>query len=1108
MRPNGAIRSNDTQLHRHRSQQFIQNLSSCLSLAMSNRLPPRRPNIWPYSPANRSTSRVSAANEVRTPLQSLSPILNSNDTYICCSYSPRCFIIQKVKPSTLQSTLCTTSANSCETTNNSIATTQLLTRKRCSNHDIKKINTNNLDNNFNKVDNVLESELKISNKKDNISTHTSGQKSMPMLTNRSNEDKNPVMITNVTNKTNECLANKTTDESSDKTKPDKSIRKLINETNPMSKKSEEDLRRALQQQLEYYFSRENLSRDTYLISQMDSDQYVSIAIVANFELIKRLTDDKQLVVDVLRQSPSVQVDDLGEKVRPLHKRCVLILREIPEFTVAKDIENLFNGENCPKFVCCEFAHNQSWYVTFENDEDAQRAYRYIREEIKVFPKTGKPIMARIKAKPIVHSVSNNFKQNGFRPPIVGPTVSSANNSINSISNTNTNTETCFTPTPQPTTGISQPNFTTTYQNVPTVRIYPPFYPPSMLQTWTPSTPSACYDLSTVFVANGLAPHTYGPHSTVHNIYASKNSIRNNQIKSQANSRKHFHINTNNNNSNSGLTNITANINSIINNINNNNHYVTNGSPGSATAVTNSSTKGSIVGSEVIANNTHFNNYKHYYTKTLQPMSYNDNCNSSSVSPNGAVDGIVLTNTLSPKHEGLAQNCNSCSTKPQMNLNNNNYNESRVDNRCNSPTVNNLTAQKSRDNRNRVRKVRKEDNENASNSSDSLSAPKPDVTTKIMTNTSHTEPFDLKATSFPPLPSSANNRSNDNTNDNEESVGKCSSLADVVKGTIKHKSDKNDTNNIKIESNVSNSSMNATNAVNNISNGLIGPKSPKDMKANSCEYDVISNEDNLSCNNEEVSQTRRNSNSSLNSSICSNVIQTSHDLDHSYSNIIPAKSLNTCTLESDLGSDLISSEVIEGNQSKDKSYLSSTMSTPTKFNGTNDSLSINSDCFDDNRVHSSAQHTQPSSPNGFSNKSLCEIIECNGNDDQIHDYNSLNDNNSDDNGDSLHVSIKRLTYSQIAQRSAKDKLNQNEERNTLYVIPKDKESISSINSLTSSRSSIHMTSNSSRPKLKTGIELKDSFLENGTNRLLHRNKDIRHSFDVHERNDRSIASKVK
>lgn len=35
-------------------------------------------------------------------------------------------------------------------------------------------------------------------------------------------------------------------------------------------------------------------------------------------------------------------------------------------------------------ISCEFAHNNSWYITFENDEDAQRAFLYLREEVKEF----------------------------------------------------------------------------------------------------------------------------------------------------------------------------------------------------------------------------------------------------------------------------------------------------------------------------------------------------------------------------------------------------------------------------------------------------------------------------------------------------------------------------------------------------------------------------------------------------------------------------------------------------------------------------------------------------------------------------------------------------
>jgi len=95
MRHQTAICQNEVQHYRHRSTQFFRDLSSCISLAMSNRLSSRRPSIWSDERTS-CASRGSVCNQSRTQLQSLSPILNSHDTYICCSYSPRCFIIQKV----------------------------------------------------------------------------------------------------------------------------------------------------------------------------------------------------------------------------------------------------------------------------------------------------------------------------------------------------------------------------------------------------------------------------------------------------------------------------------------------------------------------------------------------------------------------------------------------------------------------------------------------------------------------------------------------------------------------------------------------------------------------------------------------------------------------------------------------------------------------------------------------------------------------------------------------------------------------------------------------------------------------------------------------------
>ncbi|XP_041744096.2 la-related protein 4 isoform X1 [Coregonus clupeaformis] len=177
----------------------------------------------------------------------------------------------------------------------------------------------------------------------------------------------------------------------------------VKEKQPLAEVS---MRESLKKQLEFCFSRENLSKDLYLMSQMDSDQFVPIWTIASMEGIKVLTTDMDLILEVLRASPMVQVDESGEKVRPNHKRCIIILREVPETTPVEEVEALFKNENCPKVISVEFAANNNWYITFQSDTDAQQAHRYLREEVKTFQ--GKPIMARIKA------INTFFAKNGYR----------------------------------------------------------------------------------------------------------------------------------------------------------------------------------------------------------------------------------------------------------------------------------------------------------------------------------------------------------------------------------------------------------------------------------------------------------------------------------------------------------------------------------------------------------------------------------------------------------------------------------------------------------------------------------------------------------------------
>lgn len=62
---------------------------------------------------------------------------------------------------------------------------------------------------------------------------------------------------------------------------------------------DDELKRLLSSQLEFYFSRENLLHDKYLLSQMDSDSYVSLTILAQFNMIRKLFSNSQRFASIM-----------------------------------------------------------------------------------------------------------------------------------------------------------------------------------------------------------------------------------------------------------------------------------------------------------------------------------------------------------------------------------------------------------------------------------------------------------------------------------------------------------------------------------------------------------------------------------------------------------------------------------------------------------------------------------------------------------------------------------------------------------------------------------------------------------------------------------------
>ncbi|CAI0453118.1 unnamed protein product [Linum tenue] len=60
-------------------------------------------------------------------------------------------------------------------------------------------------------------------------------------------------------------------------------------------------------QVEYYFSDQNLQTDSFLVSLMDAQGWVSISAIADFKRLKRMTTDVAVILDALQSSNAVEV---------------------------------------------------------------------------------------------------------------------------------------------------------------------------------------------------------------------------------------------------------------------------------------------------------------------------------------------------------------------------------------------------------------------------------------------------------------------------------------------------------------------------------------------------------------------------------------------------------------------------------------------------------------------------------------------------------------------------------------------------------------------------------------------------------------------------------
>lgn len=130
---------------------------------------------------------------------------------------------------------------------------------------------------------------------------------------------------------------------------------------------------ALKQQVQFYFSPQNLSTDKFLNSQMNSQKYVSIDVIASFPKMKNLTEDRNTLIQVIKQCQTLNLDETETMVRPNLKieRNTLILRDIPATIPVEEVSNIFQHPGCAAIVTIRPDINDTWFVTFDSEDKCQ-----------------------------------------------------------------------------------------------------------------------------------------------------------------------------------------------------------------------------------------------------------------------------------------------------------------------------------------------------------------------------------------------------------------------------------------------------------------------------------------------------------------------------------------------------------------------------------------------------------------------------------------------------------------------------------------------------------------------------------------------------------------
>ena len=163
----------------------------------------------------------------------------------------------------------------------------------------------------------------------------------------------------------------------------------------------------LRHQLDFYFSKENLAVDAFLVNQMNIDKMVPIDVIVSFKRVQQLTNDTHDIIDAVKLCKNCTIDPSNTfiKATPQATRNTLILRDLNSETTETDIYDVFNSADSPAknhVISVAPEANDTWYVVLSDESVTQQTAEWCVFDAPQI--NGQQIHARVKNETVLRGV--------------------------------------------------------------------------------------------------------------------------------------------------------------------------------------------------------------------------------------------------------------------------------------------------------------------------------------------------------------------------------------------------------------------------------------------------------------------------------------------------------------------------------------------------------------------------------------------------------------------------------------------------------------------------------------------------------------------------------